>query len=85
MKSVREVMTSDVVTLGRESSVAAAMQAMLTHGITGIPVVEGRRVVGIVTARDLLGQALYRLVGGVMTGEVATIAPDASITDAYLL
>jgi diguanylate cyclase (GGDEF)-like protein len=78
-------MTSDVVTLGRESSVAAAMQAMLTHGITGIPVVEERRVVGIVTARDLLGQALYRLVGDVMTGEVATIAPEASITDAYHL
>ncbi len=83
MKSVREVMTSEVVTLGRESSVAAAMQAMLTHGITGIPVVEGRRVVGIVTARDLLGQALYRLVGDVMTGEVATVAPEASIADAY--
>ncbi len=78
-------MTSDVVTLGRESSVAAAMQAMLTHGITGIPVVEGRRVVGIVTARDLLGQALYRLVGDIMTGEVATIAPEALITDAYQL
>ncbi|MBI3976202.1 MAG: CBS domain-containing protein, partial [Armatimonadetes bacterium] len=78
-------MTSDVVTLGRESSVAAAMQAMLTHGVTGIPVVDGRRVVGIVTARDLLGQALYRLVGDVMTPDVATVGPDASIADAYHL
>lgn len=85
VKSVREVMTSDVVTLGRESSVAAAMQAMLTHGITGVPVVEGRRVVGIITARDLLGQALYRLVGDVMTGEVATVSPETSMTDAYHL
>lgn len=85
MKSVREVMTSEMVTLGRESSVAAAMQAMLTHGVTGIPVVEGHRVVGIVTARDLLGQALYRLVGDVMTGDLATVAPDTSVADAYHL
>jgi len=85
VKRVREVMTSDIVTLGRDSSVAAAMQAMLTHGVTGIPVVEGRRVVGIVTARDLLGQALYRLVGDVMTGAVATISPDDSIADAHRL
>lgn len=83
VKTVRQLMTSEVITLRPDATVAAAMQAMLTHRIAGIPIVDGRRVVGIITARDLLGQALYRLVGDIMTTGLATIGPDEPITAAY--
>jgi len=48
-----------------------------------IVIVEQRRVVGIVTARDLLGQTHYRTLGQIMIRNVATISPEAPITDAY--
>lgn len=83
MKTVRDLMRREVITLRPDASVAAAIQAILRHRIGGLPVVEGDAVVGIVTPRDLLGQALYRLVGDIMTTDVATVSPDAPVTAAY--
>jgi len=83
VKTVRQLMTTEMITLPREASVAAAMQAMLKHRVAAIPIVEGQRVLGIITTRDLLGQALYRLVGDVMISGVATIGPEEPVTAAY--
>jgi CBS domain-containing protein len=49
-----EVMTRDVVALPEEADAAEAAQLMLERRIKSIPVVRGRRVVGIVARRDLL-------------------------------
>jgi len=43
----------DPVTLPPEETVARAMDLMRTNRISGVPVVEGERVVGILTRRDL--------------------------------
>ena len=43
----------DPVTLTPDATVAKAHQAMETHNISGIPIVEGRKLVGILTRRDL--------------------------------
>ncbi len=83
VKTVRQLMSGELTTLPREASVAAAMQAMLRHHAAAILIVEGDRVLGIITTRDLLGQALYRLVGDIMTPGVATVGPDEPITTAY--
>jgi diguanylate cyclase (GGDEF)-like protein len=72
-----------MITLPRDASVAAAMRAMLEHRVGAIPVVDGQRILGIITTRDLLGQALYRLIGDIMTTGLATIGPDEPITAAY--
>ncbi|MDR7427084.1 MAG: GGDEF domain-containing protein [Armatimonadota bacterium] len=85
MKTVRQLMRVDLVTLPRDASVAAAMRTMLEHRVGALPVVEGQRILGIITARDLLGQALYRLVGDVMTTDLAVIGPDEPVTAAYQL
>ncbi|HTN11142.1 MAG TPA: CBS domain-containing protein [Acetobacteraceae bacterium] len=53
-----DVMTRDVVTVTPETPVAELVQVLLSHGISGVPVVdEERRVVGVVSEGDLLRRA----------------------------
>jgi CBS domain-containing protein len=49
-----EAMTRDVVALPEDADVADAGRLMLEQRIKSIPVVRGRRVIGIVARRDLL-------------------------------
>jgi IMP dehydrogenase len=44
---------SDPVTLRPSARVSEARELMLAHHVSGVPIVEGRRVVGILTKRDL--------------------------------
>ena len=46
-------MIIDPVTIGPEARIADVLQLMQRYRISGIPVVEGRKLVGIVTNRDL--------------------------------
>jgi CBS domain-containing protein len=50
---VRKVMSDYVYTVGPDDTVADAAELMLHHSIGGVPVVDGREVVGIVTESDL--------------------------------
>jgi CBS domain-containing protein len=52
--TVRAVMTRPVLTVGPHESLAVALRLMLENRIGGLPVVEGDRVLGILTAVDLL-------------------------------
>jgi len=49
-----DVMTRNVVTVGRETSVAQAIRLMLGHNISGLPVLHDGKVLGILTEGDLL-------------------------------
>ena len=49
-----DVMTRNVLTVGRETSVANAIRVMLDHNVSGLPVLDNGKVVGIVTEGDLL-------------------------------
>jgi CBS domain-containing protein len=51
---VAEVMTRQVVALPEDADTAEAARLMLERHIKSIPIVRGRRVVGIVARRDLL-------------------------------
>jgi CBS-domain-containing membrane protein len=53
-KTVAEVMTRDVLTVSANSEVSQAARTMLDAGIKRVPVVRGRRVVGILSRRDLV-------------------------------
>jgi len=57
-----QVMTPDPVTLGPEKSFGHALTLMHERGIRHVPVVEGDKVVGIVTARDALDPDLEEFV-----------------------
>lgn len=51
---VPEVMSRDVVTVHPTDSVAEAIRRLRAHQVKRLPVVEGRRVIGMVTRSDLL-------------------------------
>lgn len=53
-----DVMTRDVVTVTPDTPVGEIVRLMLSHGISGVPVVDdGRHVVGVVSEGDLLRRA----------------------------
>ena len=51
---VSDVMTRDVVTVAPETSLKEVARLLVEHRISGVPVVEGDRVVGVVSERDVL-------------------------------
>ena len=53
-RTVSEVMTREVLTVSTGSEVSQAARIMLDAGVKRVPVVEGRRVVGILSRRDLI-------------------------------
>ncbi|MFN3484551.1 MAG: CBS domain-containing protein [Planctomycetota bacterium] len=59
---VAEVMTPDPVTVERDDTLEAAAQLMLRKKISGLPVISGGRVAGILTESDLF-RALCRMMG----------------------
>jgi CBS domain-containing protein len=85
-------MTSDVVTLTPHATIRDAMEALSTNHLGGIPVVVGKRVVGVVSMTDIVGfivedagleneNALdQHTVSELMTYQVFGVAPSTSIT-----
>lgn len=88
MRTVKEIMTTDMVTVGLEDNVYEIAVKMKQHDIGFIPVVEGKRLIGVVTDRDLVlrGYAEKRsgsaAVKEVMSDEVTVIPPTMSVDEA---
>lgn len=91
---VKEWMTTKVVTVSLDTSVKKAFGLMKHHGFHHLPVVQGEKVVGIVTDRDLRRpnisdvfkgwDELYRLgedisVEDVMTAPAITVSLDSDL------
>lgn len=51
--TVGKMMTQDPITITPDTSIEAAARLMLEHKIGGLPVVDGARVVGIITESDI--------------------------------
>jgi CBS domain-containing protein len=64
---VRDIMTTKVITLQREATIGEAARCMTTHGVGGAPVVEGGRIVGVVSKTDLLDMRTRPSVPGDVT------------------
>ena len=56
-QKVREVVTRDPVTVDPEDTIQDAAERMLEYQVSGLPVVDGNRPVGIITESDI-----FRLV-----------------------
>jgi len=54
MKTVRDVMTTEVVTCSPDEEVSVVTRRLRKEGVSGAPVVENRKVVGVVSEADLL-------------------------------
>ncbi|MEA5075838.1 MAG: CBS domain-containing protein [Coriobacteriia bacterium] len=53
-RTTREIMTKDPVTVGRDLSVTDAARMMVENRIGALPVLDGDRLVGLVTEGDLI-------------------------------
>lgn len=57
---VRDVMTSDVVTVNPSAPFQAIVEVLLEHDISGVPVLNGHDLVGIVTEADLVAREAHQ-------------------------
>ena len=57
---VKEVMTTEVVTIDELASIEEGMEAMQTHDCRRLPVTRGPHVVGFLSMRDLMNFELAR-------------------------
>ncbi len=77
VKRAESGIVASPVTIQPERTLREALAVMDQHGITGLPVVDGDRAVGILTARDVrFAQNLDQKVSGLMTKELVTVPPD---------
>lgn len=75
MRTARDIMTRDVITVTPDTEITQATRLLLEHRINGLPVVdENRRLVGIVCQSDLIAQqkriplpSLFTLLDGYIT------------------
>jgi CBS domain-containing protein len=95
---VKELMTADVVTIGRNDELSVADDIMKMKRVRHLPVLEEGRLVGVLSQRDLFLAALSTAMGfgqkasqeflktvpvkEVMTGELITVAPSDDVTAA---
>lgn len=55
MLKLRDIMTEEVVTVTPETTLRDLVELLGKEGVSGVPVVSGDRVVGVVSATDVLG------------------------------
>lgn len=91
-QSVRDIMSKDVQSVTENTSLKDSAQLLKTRDIGSVPVVEGRKIVGILTDRDIAirGVAEGRdpgstRVSDVMSKDVVTVREDADLQEAERL
>ncbi|NNE20024.1 MAG: IMP dehydrogenase, partial [Myxococcales bacterium] len=76
VKRAETGMIVDPVTVGPGESLHDALELMRRHEISGLPVIEGTKPVGILTSRDVrFEQNLNQKVAQLMTKELVTVPP----------
>ena len=82
---IHEIMTRDAHAVGLNESVGEAAQRMADRDLGFLPVVDGDRVVGILTDRDIVtravapGRANQCYVRDIMTSPAETCGPDETV------
>jgi predicted transcriptional regulator len=83
---VRDIMSSPVVTVSGDDSLDVAAKRLTSARVHRVVVLEGERVVGVLSARDLLGEVKERKVSdplaSAMTTPVAAIEVGEAIEEA---
>lgn len=89
---VRDAMTPGVRSVAPTDSLTDAAAGMRDEDVGSLPVVEGDRVVGIITDRDIVVRAVAEgadsrtgKVGDVSSGDPVTVGPDEDLDDALEL
>ncbi len=75
---VREIMTTSVVSVSPNESVDEAARLLTFHDISGLPVCDARRVIGVLSEADLIGKS-GSTVGEVMTSPAVTVVESTGL------
>jgi len=84
-RSADDIIERDVLTVNSTATVADVDRLMTAHSISGVPVMEGDVIIGIVSRRDLRGIVLKRgteNVRNVMTENPITVDEDITLDHA---
>ena len=88
-QQIKDLMASDVVTVERGTSIVDAAKRMIQEKKGPLPVVEGDRVVAMVTDRDVIARVVAEgrdpnscSVDDVATTELVTARPDQDVDEA---
>lgn len=87
-KKVKDIMVSDVITTTADVDVVYAFEKLMEKKISSLPVVDGDRLIGIITATDVGHNLIldkYELgtsVEEIMIKDVVTISPDSTLEEA---
>jgi CBS domain-containing protein len=88
MGKVRDVMTAEPIVLQRDQSIADAARAMRDNAMGSILVVDGDKLCGLVTDRDIVVRALAESaapsspIGAVCTPHLVAVEADDDTTEA---
>jgi CBS domain-containing protein len=89
--STRDAMTSDPTTIEPGTAVQDAARIMKSEDVGSLPIVEGDRLIGVVTDRDLAirvlaaGKSPQTTVAEIASKDVVTIDPQQSLEEAARL
>lgn len=79
---VRDYMTSDVVHVEIPGNRDDVLKILKRTGISGVPVIKNKKLVGIITRKDLLSKPEETQLGLLMTSKPVTIEPDMEMKEA---
>jgi CBS domain-containing protein len=87
MTTIREIMQPRPITVRPESQLRLALELLIDHGISGLPVVDADdKIVGVLSEKDLL-KVFYEdhaeTVEAVMTPDPIAISVDAPLVDVF--
>jgi CBS domain-containing protein len=82
---VKDYMTSDVVHVEIPGNRDDVLKILKRTGISGVPVIKNKKIVGIITRKDLLRKPEETQLGLLMTTKPVVVAPDMDIREAARL
>jgi len=93
----KDIMTEDVITVKKDDTLTDVARLMITRRISGFPVIENDKIIGIITANDLFlvmdmiktGEVLkdndtdssQPRVSFAMSTEIITVTPEGTLDD----
>lgn len=92
MTQVRDLMTESPTTCEPSTTVVEAARVMASEDVGPVPIVDGGRLVGIVTDRDIVVRVVAEgqdpssaTIGDVASSDLVTVQPDTALQEAERL
>jgi CBS domain-containing protein len=88
LRKIADIMSADCVTVTPQDNLYEAASLMKDHDIGFVPVIEGRKLIGVITDRDLVIRGYAEKQPGtisvkeVLTEDVQTVTPQMSVDEA---